>query len=106
MVIAEAPTEEPLIETPEESNCRGYSSIAAGDQTKGNHLTYTLQEIEEPVMSESLVADNQQKEKSFKKVIDFARTVKNSDSPIGNLRSMKEELFALELKKKNSSKKH
>ena len=65
-------------------------------------LTYTLGPVE------LLIADaaDGKRDKSLKRMVDFAMNVKNSDSPIGGIRVMKEDLFALELKKKTTSKNH
>jgi hypothetical protein len=41
--------------------------------------------------------------KTIDRVVDFARTVKHSD-PIGDIRGLKDELFALDLRKKQSKK--
>ncbi|CAN5503638.1 hypothetical protein BH10BAC4_BH10BAC4_26200 [soil metagenome] len=68
-------------------------------------LTYTLDTIE-PTPSAQIETANVEKEaNSFKKVMKFANDVKNGDSPLAGIRVMKEDLFALDLKKKNTSKK-
>ncbi len=71
-------------------------------------LTYTLDPVETSVepTPPSAAATADKKDSSLKRVIEFASTVKNSEStPLESLRGMKEELFALNLKKKPTSKK-
>lgn len=85
--------------------------VAAAEVTpkaeKGIVLTYVLAPLEENQPDEALVtAKADGKENSLKRVLDIARNVKNSESPIGELRDMKEELFAFDLKKKSATKKH
>jgi hypothetical protein len=72
-------------------------------------LTYTL----DPVIAvseqrgenpDANVAETDKKSKGLKRVIDLANEVKNSESPLGELRLKKSELFALDLKKKSTSK--
>lgn len=59
-------------------------------------LVYTL----EPVATKtSEIADRN----TLDRVVDFARTVKHSD-PIGDIRGLKDELFALDLRKKQPKK--
>ena len=70
--------------------------------SQGIVLTYTLGPVELPIAD----AADGRRDKSLKRMVDFARNVKNSDSPIGGIRVMKEDLFALELKKKTTSKNH
>lgn len=66
-------------------------------------LVYTLGPVDStPRQTVSTVSDK--KESSIKKVMGFAITMKNSD-PLSELRVMKEDLFALDLRKKTTSKK-
>jgi hypothetical protein len=59
-------------------------------------LVYTLETIEHSEhTADPMVAD---KKEGIKKVMQFARDVKNGDSPLG-IRDMKDELFALDFKK-------
>ncbi len=71
-------------------------------------LTYTLDPIENKnveATSESVAASSGKKDNSLKRAMKFARDVKNSDAPFSELRVMKEELFALDFKKKATTKK-
>ncbi len=80
-------------------------------ETKGIILTYTLDPIIAPAKESPepalavVVAVTEKKGKGFKRMVDFAKNVKNSESPLGELRIKKGELFALDLKKKPTSKK-
>ena len=76
--------------------------------SKGIVLTYTLGPVELPTEGETQsveVVATGKKDKSLKRMVEFARIVKNSD-PMGEIRVMKEDLFALDLKKKTTSKNH
>ena len=69
-------------------------------------LVYTLDTIEPTVeTSPAEVASNDKKDSSLKRVVNFAKDVKNGETPFGGIREMKDDLFALELKKKTTSKK-
>ena len=71
-------------------------------------LTYTLDPIENKKVeatSEAVAASSMKKDNSLKRAMKFARDVKNSDAPFSELRVMKEELFALDFKKKATTKK-
>jgi len=69
-------------------------------------LIYTLDTVELTVKAPSaIVASNDKRESSLKKVARFASEVKNGNSPLSGLRMMKEDLFALDLKKKTTGKK-
>lgn len=71
-------------------------------------IVYTLAPVSVPdtehVAEELIVADK--KDNSLKKMMKMASEVKNSESPLGGFRDMKEELFAFDLKKKTTTKKH
>lgn len=71
-------------------------------------LVYTLESVEKtiPANQESTEVASDKRDSSLKKVLNFANNVKNSDSPLENIRTAKEELFALDFKKKTNSKKH
>ncbi len=72
-------------------------------------LTYTLSPVELPIADAAAISEadaDGKKDKSLKRMVDFAMNVKNSDSPLGGIRVMKEDLFALELKKKTTIKNH
>ncbi len=72
-------------------------------------LTYTLSPVELPLEEATTISEADvegKKDKSLKRMVEFARNVKNSDSPLGGIRVMKEDLFALDLKKKTTSKTH
>jgi hypothetical protein len=73
-------------------------------------LTYTLDPViastnEKEEAGANPVAETDKNSKGLKRMIDLANEVKNSDSPLGELRLKKSELFALFLKKKPTSKK-
>ena len=77
-------------------------------------LTYTLDPVETPaeILAPVVTADlptvtaaEHKKEKSLRRMMKLASDVKNSDSPLSGLRGMKDELFALDLKKKPTGKK-
>ncbi len=71
-------------------------------------LVYTLDSIEPSAITPSALvatAGSDKKDSSLKRVLEFASTLKNSDSPLDNLRNAKEELFALDFKKKTNGKK-
>lgn len=84
---------------------------AARRSERGILLTYTLDTIIPPIEEKSepeaaiVVASTERKGKPFKRMMEFAKNVKNSESPLGELRIKKGELFALDLKKKPTSKK-
>ncbi|CAN5258537.1 hypothetical protein BH09BAC3_BH09BAC3_20170 [soil metagenome] len=76
------------------------------ETTKSIVLVYTLDAIEPTVETPPAeVVSNDKKDSSLKRVINFAKDVKNGDTPFGGIREMKDDLFALELKKKTTSKK-
>jgi len=92
---------EPVTETQTEQKIASRSAMV---------LTYTLEPVMaiEPVdgaKASDAQADGTKKDSSLGKVVQFAKNVKNGDSSFG-LRVMKEDLFALELKKKAPTKKH
>lgn len=59
-------------------------------------LVYTLESVATP-------AAEAEKPSTFERAVELARTIKHSD-PIGELRVMKDELFALDLRKKSTKK--
>lgn len=96
----------------EKLSVRTYETNPAARQSeRGILLTYTLDTIIPPIEEKSepeaaiVVASTERKGKSFKRMMEFAKNVKNSESPLGELRIKKGELFALDLKKKPTSKK-
>lgn len=71
-------------------------------------LTYTLDPIENKKVEatpETVAASSMKKDNSLKRAMKFARDAKNSDAPFSELRVIKEELFALDFKKKATTKK-
>lgn len=66
-------------------------------------LVYTLDPVDSPP-GQTVATASDKKDSSIKKVMEFALNIKNSD-PLSELRVMKEDLFALDLKKKTTSKK-
>lgn len=83
------------------------STLAVAEPAKAAPivLIYTLEPVETAVATAD-VASSEKRDSSLKRVLEFASTVKNGDSPLDNLRNAKEELFALDFKKKTNSKKH
>ncbi|MEJ0057569.1 MAG: hypothetical protein WDN75_19150 [Bacteroidota bacterium] len=69
-------------------------------------MVYTLETVEpaHEIQHTELVS-NDKKEPSLKRMMKFAKDVKNGDAPLGGLRIVREDLFAFELKKKPTSKK-
>lgn len=59
-------------------------------------LVYTLESVASP-------GDAARKETSLERVVEFARTVKHSD-PVGDIRGLKDELFAFDFRKKQTKK--
>ena len=74
--------------------------------SQGIVLTYTLGPVEPRLEEVADAATAEKKDKSLKRMVDFAWNVKNSESPLSGIRVMKEDLFALDLKKKTTSKNH
>lgn len=64
--------------------------------TKPLVLVYTLDAVATPQTEDA-------ERNTLNRVVDFARTVKHSD-PIGDIRGLKDELFALDLRKKQPKK--
>lgn len=85
------------------------TDLAAKQTSQGIVLTYTLDAItpsgEKSETEPAIVAATEKKGKSLKRMMDFAKNIKHSESPLGELRIKKGELFALDLKKKPTSKK-
>ncbi len=103
--VAKETTEEPVTDQVETSLTE--APIAqSSKKTQSILLIYTLETIEPTQESENTeIASVDKKETSIKRVMRFAKDVKNGDAPLGGLRVMKEDLFALELKKKPTGKK-
>ena len=67
-------------------------------------LVYSLPTINKP-SNENVAVAEEEKRTGFQKVMDVAMDVRASESPLGELREAKDDLFALEFKKdKNKSK--
>ena len=67
-------------------------------------IEYTLESIPMRKKQTPVVAEAVEKRNSLQKAIDFAREAKNSDSPLGELRQAKDDLFALNFKKDKQKK--
>jgi len=67
-------------------------------------IEYTLESVPLRKKQTPVVADAGEKRNSLQKAIDFAREAKNSDSPLGELRQAKDDLFALNFKKDKQKK--
>ncbi|NOT77218.1 MAG: hypothetical protein HOP08_20025 [Cyclobacteriaceae bacterium] len=106
--VAQVKEEEKSIESidlteTEESKSK---AVATVDSRKSIVLTYTLPEIEPtPELTHKEMIASDKKDNSLKKVMKFAKDIKNGDAPLTGFRVMKEDLFALDLKKKNTGKK-
>lgn len=78
------------------------------ETTRSIVLVYILDPVSVPdtehATEEMIVADK--KDNSLKKVMKLVGEVKNSESPLGGIREMKEDLFAFDLRKKTTNKKH
>jgi hypothetical protein len=70
--------------------------VVAVETPKPMVLVYTLDAVATPAPQEA-------ERNTLNRVVDFARTVKHSD-PIGDIRGLKDELFALDLRKKQPKK--
>lgn len=70
------------------------AETVAEPETKPVVIVYTL---------ETIASDAAEKPSSLERVVEFARAVKHSD-PISNLRGFKDELLALDLRKKSTKK--
>jgi len=69
-------------------------TVAAVAPEKPIVIEYTLESI--PFKKKSVdVAETGEKKNNLQKALDFAREAKNSDSPLGELRQAKDDLFAL-----------
>jgi len=65
---------------------------------KGITLTYSLPSVKKPEATpEPVVAET--KKTGLERVLEIAKEVKNSDSPLGELREAKNDIFALDFKK-------
>ncbi len=58
-------------------------------------IAYTLESIHSQKNETPIVAETTEKKNSLQKALDFAREAKNSDSPVGDLRKVKDDFFAL-----------
>lgn len=73
--------------------------VVASEEIKPIVLVYTL----ESVPANALSSAEEKRGSSLERVVEFAKTVKHSD-PIGDLRGMKDELLAINLRKKITKK--
>ena len=79
----------------------------AEETSKPIVLTYTLDPVETTKAETAppvVPVTARKKEKSLRRMMTFAKSVKNGDTPLMGLSDMKEELFALEFKKKTTKK--
>ena len=67
-------------------------------------IEYTLESILPQKKETPIVAEIDEKKNGFQKALEFAREAKNSDSPLGEIRQAKEDLFALNFKKDKQKK--
>jgi len=94
VAVSHTPEAIPLEEITIEPAILAFEPVAGEPEAKPMVIVYTL----DPVVTET--AD---KPLSLKRVVDFARSVKHSD-PIGDLRGLKDELLAFDLRKKSTKK--
>ena len=67
-------------------------------------IEYTLESIQPQKKETSLVTETSEKKTSLQKALEFARDAKNSDSPLGELRQAKDDLFAMSFRKDKQKK--
>jgi hypothetical protein len=67
-------------------------------------IEYTLESIQPQKKETSLITETSEKKNSLQKALDFARDAKNSDSPLGELRQAKDDLFAMSFRKDKQKK--
>jgi len=67
-------------------------------------IEYRLESILPQQKEAPLVAEAIEKKNGFQKALEFAREAKNSDSPLGDIRQAKDDLFALNFKKDKQKK--
>ena len=106
--VKEEITEEP-IHVAEVQNFNSLEIIKHAETPKSMVLTFTLDPVEfsqAENTGEKVAATEEKKDKSFRRMMKAANKMKNSESPLGEIRNMKEELFALDFKSKTTNKKH
>ena len=67
-------------------------------------IEYTLESILPQKKETPIVAEIDERKNGFQKALEFAREAKNSDSPLGEIRQAKDDLFALNFKKDKQKK--
>lgn len=93
-IVEEMPTPEEI--TIEPVVLEAETVAAKTEAPKPIVLVYTLESVASP-------GDAARKETSLERVVEFARTVKHSD-PVGDIRGLKDELFAFDFRKKQTKK--
>lgn len=93
-IVEELPTPEEI--TIEPVVLEAETVAAKTEAPKPIVLVYTLESVAAP-------DDAARKETSLERVVEFARTVKHSD-PVGDIRGLKDELFAFDFRKKQTKK--
>lgn len=79
-------------------------TVAAAAVEKSIVIEYTLESVKYLKKEAPVLAETVEKKNSLQKAIDFAREAKNSDSPLGEIRQAKDDLFALNFKKDKQKK--
>jgi hypothetical protein len=95
---------EPITPNPIESETIKTQMVAAATVEKPIVIEYTLESVKYLKKDVPVLAETAEKKNSLQKALDFAREAKNSDSPLGEIRQAKDDLFALNFKKDKQKK--
>ncbi len=79
-------------------------TVAAATVEKPIVIEFTLESVKYLKKDAPVLAETVEKKNSLQKALDFAREAKNSDSPLGEIRQVKDDLFALNFKKDKQKK--
>ena len=74
------------------------------EQDKGQTITFNIEDFK-AATTVAKAAEKEEKRSPLKKVVDFAKNLKEGDAGLGELREAKNELFALNFKKENDNSK-
>lgn len=94
----------PTTKNPIEQETIQSETVAAATLEKPIVIEYTLESVKYLKKELPVLAETAEKKNSLQKALDFAREAKNSDSPLGELRQAKDDLFALNFKKDKQKK--
>ncbi len=106
--VREEITEDP-IHAAEVQNFNSLEMIKPSETPRPIVLSFTLDPVvysQAENTEEKGTMTEEKKDKSFRRMMKVASKMKNSESPMGEIRNMKEELFALDFKNKATNKKH